>query len=156
MGDEQIGQPKLGLQVFEHVDDLCLHRHIERRDRLVTDNQVGLQRDSTGNADTLALAAGELMGEAGRRIRRQADAIEQVGHGLPTRGRCPDSGDFQRLGDQLAHAHARVEAGIGILENHLHAASEGAGLALAAFADILSIEHDAARCRLVQADDGAC
>ena len=38
--DEQIGQPELVLQVHQQVDDLRLDRHVERRDRLVADDQI--------------------------------------------------------------------------------------------------------------------
>ena len=61
VGDEQVGQPELALQPLEQVDDLGLDRHVERADRLVGDDQVGLQRERTRDADALALAARELV-----------------------------------------------------------------------------------------------
>ena len=42
VGDEQVGQPHLLLQVLKHVDDLRLDRHIQRGDRLVTDDELGV------------------------------------------------------------------------------------------------------------------
>ena len=38
--DEQVGQAELVLQVHQQVDDLRLHRHVERRHRLVADDQA--------------------------------------------------------------------------------------------------------------------
>ena len=55
--DEQEGQPALGLEILEQVEDLGLDRDVERRDRLVADDQVGIEREGAGDADALALAA---------------------------------------------------------------------------------------------------
>ena len=45
------------LQVQQQVDDLGLDRDVERRDRLVGDEQLGLDGERAGDADALALAA---------------------------------------------------------------------------------------------------
>jgi hypothetical protein len=42
VGDEEIGEAEALLQVLQQVDDLRLDRHVERGDRLVADDQVGL------------------------------------------------------------------------------------------------------------------
>ena len=42
VADEHIGQLELVLQVGEQVEDLRLHRQVERRDRLVEHQQEGL------------------------------------------------------------------------------------------------------------------
>jgi hypothetical protein len=54
--DEDIREPELVLDVFEQVDDLCLDRDVEGRDRLVGDDQLRLQRQGAGNSDALALS----------------------------------------------------------------------------------------------------
>ena len=59
VADEEIGQAQLVLQVLQQVEDLGLDRDVQRRDRLVADQQVGPQRQRPGDADALALAAGE-------------------------------------------------------------------------------------------------
>ena len=64
--DEQIGQAEALAQVLEQVDDLGLDRHVERRHRLVADDEGGIDRQGPGNGDALALAAAELMGKARR------------------------------------------------------------------------------------------
>ena len=38
--DEEIGEPELALQVGQQVEHLRLDRHVERRDRLVGDQQL--------------------------------------------------------------------------------------------------------------------
>ena len=54
--DEQVGQAELRLQIQQQVQDLGLDRDVERRDRLVGDDQRGLQRQRPRDADALALA----------------------------------------------------------------------------------------------------
>ena len=39
--DEQIGEAELLLQVLQQIEDLRLHRNVERRDRLVADDRSG-------------------------------------------------------------------------------------------------------------------
>ena len=66
------------LQVFEQVDHLRLDRHVERRHRLVADDQLGAHRQRAGDADALALAAGEFVRVAAHVVGVQADGFEQL------------------------------------------------------------------------------
>ena len=79
VADEQEGQAAPLLQLLQQQQDLRLHRDVERGDRLVGDDQLGLQRQGAGDADALALAAAELVRVAVERGRRQADFVEQGG-----------------------------------------------------------------------------
>jgi len=56
VGDEQVGQPQLLLEVVEEIQDLALDRDIERRDRFVEDHEFRVEGEGTGDADALALA----------------------------------------------------------------------------------------------------
>ena len=69
MGDEQIGQMQLFLELAEQVEDLGLNGHVERRHRLVGDDQVGGHGQSPGNGNALPLAAAELVWVAIRMFR---------------------------------------------------------------------------------------
>jgi hypothetical protein len=40
VGDEQIAEPELLLQVHQQIEDLRLNRHVERRDRFVADDEL--------------------------------------------------------------------------------------------------------------------
>ena len=64
MRDEEVREAEVALQVLEQVQDLRLDRDVERRDRLVADDEVGVDRERAGDPDALALATGELMWEA--------------------------------------------------------------------------------------------
>jgi len=78
VGDEEVRQAELVLQVLHQVDDLRLDRDVERRHRLVRDDEVGLDRQRPRNADALTLPAGELVRVAVGVIGVQADGLHQV------------------------------------------------------------------------------
>ena len=78
MGDEQVGQAEAVLQVLEQVDDAGLDRHVEGGDRLVEHEQRRLERQRPGDADPLALPAGELVREPVAVLRVETDQLEQL------------------------------------------------------------------------------
>ena len=80
--DEQIGQLQLLLQIHQQVDDLRLHRHVERRHRLVEDEERRIQRQRARQADALPLAAAELVRVALEMRRFEPDEAEQLGDAL--------------------------------------------------------------------------
>jgi hypothetical protein len=100
VGDEEVGQAELALQVLEQVDDLRLHDTSSAETGSSQTMSFGLERERAGDADALALAAGELVRVAvGRRSggrpdpRRAARARARVGGGA-----LGDAGGSQRLG----------------------------------------------------------
>ena len=94
VGDEQVGEPELVLEVLEQVDDLRLDRDVERRDRLVGDDQLRVQGQRPGDPDPLALTARELVREAVVVLGVEADPLEQ----LLDRARGPARGRRSRAG----------------------------------------------------------
>ena len=94
------------------------------------DDELRLDRQRAGDADALALPAGELVRVAVDEARVQADQRQQLLH--PRAHRLPPSPqvvDLDRLGDDVADRHARVERGVRVLEDHLHVAAHLAHLA---------------------------
>ena len=75
--DEDVGEAEPVLQVAQQIEDLRADRDIERRDRLVADDQLRLDRERAGNRDALALAAGEFMRVAAREARLEPDQPQQ-------------------------------------------------------------------------------
>ena len=77
------------LHVDEQVQDLRLYRQIERRNRLVADDELGIEDERARDGDTLALSAGELVRKPLGSRARQADAIDHLCErgcgGLPVR-----------------------------------------------------------------------
>ena len=59
VGDEEIGQTKLPLQVLEQIDDLRLHRDIQGGDGLVGQDHLRVQHQRPSDADPLPLSAAE-------------------------------------------------------------------------------------------------
>ena len=57
VGDEQVGQAQLPLELLEQVEHLGLDRDVERGHGLVAHDEVRLQHERPGDADALALAA---------------------------------------------------------------------------------------------------
>ena len=63
--DEEVGEAAPPLQVAQEVDDLALHRKVERRGRLVEQDEFRIEHQRAGDGDALALAAGEFVRESG-------------------------------------------------------------------------------------------
>ena len=78
VGDEQQCNAQSLLDFVEQFEHLRLHRHVERGNRLVRDQNIGVERQRARDRDALALAAGELMRIARDCIGRQIDQFEQV------------------------------------------------------------------------------
>ncbi len=155
VGDEQVGELELVLQLHQQVDDLRLDRDVERRHRLIADDQLGIERQRAGDADPLALAAGEFVRIGVHRLGPEAGAFEQRGDALAALGRRADVVHDQRLAHDLARRHARVQRGVGILVDHLHAPPVGQhGLGSEA-GDVLAAHLDGAVGRLEQLQERA-
>ena len=57
--------------------------------------------------------------------RRHAHLLQQFAHPRVNGGGIAEQAVFQqRLGHDVAHTPARIQAGIGVLEDHLHAAAQ--------------------------------
>ena len=86
VGDEQHREAEVRPQVLQQLQDLRLQRHVERRRRLVGQQQVRRAGERHGDHRPLALAAGELVRIVGQTAAgvRQGHALEQP-HGLVAR-----------------------------------------------------------------------
>ena len=62
VGNKQVSQLILLLQIFQKIDDLRLNAHVERGDRLVADDETGRNNERSCNTDSLALPGGECLG----------------------------------------------------------------------------------------------
>ena len=88
VADEDQRQVELGAESSEEEQDLRLGRDVEARDDLVGDDELGLERERAGDADPLALAAGNLVRVAAEKRSRQADDVEQFRRAPLAAGRC--------------------------------------------------------------------
>ncbi len=124
VADEQVGHAQAVLQVLHQVEHLGLHRHVQRADRLVGHDQLGLGDQGAGDGDALALAARKLMRVLVHVAGAQAHRVQHGGGALRHVGGAAVALRGQRLGDDAAHGLARVQRAEGVLEHHLEA---GAG-----------------------------
>ena len=131
--DEQERDVEFLLQVLQQVDDLGLDGDVERRDGLVGHQQLGVERERAGDADALTLTAGELVGVAVVVLGVETHDLEELLHARQDLLLRHDVVHRQRRADDGADGVARVERGVGVLEDHLHArggrASSRAGTA---------------------------
>jgi len=145
MADEDIGEAVTLLQVAQQIDDLGLHRHVERRGRLVQDDEPGLQDQGAGDGDPLALAAGEFMGIAEAAGGIEADLGQRLAHQLGALGGiAAQPMHLEPFGDDVLHRHAGAEGAEGILEDDLHLAPQRAQGRAAEAVDGLAGEADLA------------
>ena len=119
VGDEQDGKVELLLERIDLLQDLPLHHHVQRRGRLVHDQQLGVEGHGDGDHQPLAHAAGELVRVIPQPARVDVDYLQQL---LGTLDRLV-AGQPRVVGDQhvaelLFHAQYGVERIHGGLEHH--------------------------------------
>ena len=145
--DEEQRHAHLGLQLIEQRQDLRLDGDVQRRGRLVADQEFGLARQRHGDHGALALPARELMridvnapcglGDAG--ARQQLDGTGAC------RIRPQSFVQLKHLADLIAHRVQRVERRHRLLKNHGDAAAaQAAHLALALAQEVFAGKADGA------------
>ena len=122
MRDEQKRHAALGFQAGEQLQYLRLHGHIERRRRLVGDQQLRLVGERHGDHDALALAAGQLVRIGGEPLFRVADADlrEKFQRAGARRLFAHALMQFQDFADLVLDHMQRIERGHRLLEDHRH------------------------------------
>ncbi len=144
VADEQVGEAVLFLELAQQVDDLRLHRHVQRRGRLVQHDEARLEHQRPGDGDALALAARELVRVAVPPVRVDPDLAQRLDDPLVTLPAVADAVHDQALGDDLGDRHARAQGAVRVLEHHLHLAPERPYVARAQALDLAAVEGDGA------------
>ena len=121
MRNKQIGQAQLCLQLLQQIDDLRLNRDVQCSNGLIQHNELRVDGQRSGNPHPLTLSTGKLMGIAVNTICAQADNIQQVLNALEFFAATIQTVNGQRITDNLTDGHSRIQRGIGILIDHLHA-----------------------------------
>src|SRR5262245_12603463 len=120
VGDEQHGHAEPSLELADQLEDLRLDRHVERRGRLIRDQELGRAGERHGNHDALTLADGELVRIIPDAFLRIGD-LDQPQHLDRTIARlaaaCPlmETHGFRNL---VADGHDRVQRGHRLLKDH--------------------------------------
>ena len=139
MRHHHIGERMFLPQVGQQIKDLGLHGHIQRRGRLVQQQQARLGGQRPGNGDALALSARELVRIAKAELLPEAHVIEQLGH---TPVDLAETVQMQGLAQHLIDRMARVQRGVRVLKHHLHGLVEALEPALG---DLRAVDADLAR-----------
>ena len=153
MGDKQVGQAELVLQILQQIQDLRLHRDIKRRSRLIEDNQARLNRQRAGDANALLLAAAEFMGIAIIMLLFQANHAHEFQDALAGLTAAQLFVNPQRLAYNLPDGHASVQRGGRRLINHLDFTSQTAQFSGADMRNVLPGVQNLPARRLKQTQD---
>jgi hypothetical protein len=119
---EHHGHVALAPLLVEQVEDLRLHRDVERGGGLVGEQQLGAARQGDGDDDALAHAARQLVRELTEPALGLGDVhrAQQVDRRVAGRGPVEVGVDLERLDDLAPDAHHGVERRHRVLEDHRH------------------------------------
>ena len=92
MRDEEDAERIAALDRPQHVENLGLHRHVECGNRLVGNQQLGVERERPREADALALPATELVGVALHRDPASSSSLTRCLSSRLGTTRCVTSG----------------------------------------------------------------
>ena len=120
MGDDDDRQPEVVAEVAEQPQDVVPVAGVERADRLVAEQQLGVGGQGPGDRDPLPLAAGDLPGGAVQQRRVEADlAPARSAARRSISASVEAAADPQALADDLRDGQVRVERAERILEHQL-------------------------------------
>src|SRR6516162_4465967 len=152
VGDEQVGQAQLSLQIPQQVEDLGTDRHVKRGHGLVEHDKLRRQCQSARDGDALPLPARELVREEVCRMAGESDEIKQMQHAFTHLTHREHLVGDERLCDDRAHAHARIERGVRILEYGLDRLAVVPAFGGVESLQVPPLEADAARGRLLKSE----
>src|SRR5205823_2341957 len=155
VADEEVGEAELVLQVAHQIENLRLHRDVERRGRLVADDEFGFRGKGARNRDPLPLTAGEFVRILDAVIGVQADQAQQLADPvLDVAFALYEVERADRLGHDGIDPEARIEARIRVLKDHLDAAAQPlARVRLSGIRHRHAVDHDFARAWRQQSHD---
>ena len=109
VGDKKIRNPFFFLVILQKIDHLRLYGHIQGGNRLIADDQLRLEHQGTGNADSLPLSTGKFMCITAGMLFCQSDSFQ---HRINDLIRFVlflyDPVGKQRFCDDIAHRHTCI------------------------------------------------
>jgi hypothetical protein len=126
VGDHDQSHAVLALQPHQQVEDLLLDGDVERRGRLVGDQQLGVAGDRHGDHHALVLAARHLVRERMQPLfgLGDTDLMQQFDGAGAALGPPHAEMEAQHFLDLETDGEARIEAGHRLLEDHGHIAAD--------------------------------
>ena len=150
--------PPLAHQPVHDGQHLPLHRHVQRRGRLVGDQHLGVGHQHHGDHDALPHPARHLVRIGAHHAFGILDGhrAQHVQRGLPRLARAALRVQRPGLRDLRAHPHGGVQRELGILHHHGDvAAPDGAHPRLGQGQQVRAVEGDAAGLHLPRRADQA-
>ena len=144
MGNPDDRHPELLTQLIHQSEHLGLNGHIQRRGRLVGDEQAGIARDRNRDHHPLAHAPGKLVREVRQPAlrSRNSDTAQQFHSPLPGLPPTHPEMGAQRFLDLEAHGQNRIEGSHRILEDEPDlAASNPSQILPAELKQVPALEH---------------
>src|SRR5512143_2875724 len=120
MRDKQICESQLLLQVLKEIHHLRLNRHVKRRNRLIAYDELGVERERSRDADTLALSTREFVRIAAGVFWFEPDKFQQLGYPIAPAAPITCAMDNNRFFYNLADGQSGVERRVRILKDDLH------------------------------------
>lgn len=154
VGDEQVAEIVLLLEVEEEVEDLGLDGQVKRAGGFVADDELGPLDEGARDGDALALAAGEGGRVAEGGLRWEADLGERVVDAGLGVGLAEAVIDAEGFGERGLDGTGRVEGTVGVLEYGLDVRAESAALLRCGVGDVLAAETDVSGGGVGEAEDG--
>src|SRR5215472_18094231 len=102
------------------VENLCLNGDVERRGRLIADDEGWPQGEGARNADALPLASREAVRIPPDMPHVEADQRDEFVNHFPARLHIADLMNYQRLLNKVVYRHPRVQRPERILKNELN------------------------------------
>ena len=136
------------LQVAQQIDDLRLHRHVERAGRLVEHARISAPAPWRGRWRCAGAGRRRTRADSGPGVRIEADLLQRGGDAraalvVVELGRL----DRQAFLDDLADRHARRQRAVRVLEHDLHVFAQRAHFAAGQPVDALADVGDRALAR---------
>ena len=153
--DQQVRQTEPLLEVDEQAQDLRLDRHVQRRHRLVENDQLRVDGEGARDRDPLPLAARELVRIPGHVFAPETDEVHQLCNARGPFIRSADAVDGKPFTDQPADGHPGIERHVRVLEDDLEPPPQRSELLRRQAGDIDTVDENLARRRLVEPGDGA-
>src|SRR3990172_8203797 len=119
MGNEEVGKTLHSLEAFKQIHNLGLNGDVERRNRLVRNDEIRCNGQSPGNSNSLPLSAGKLMRVALCETSTEAHRFQELLHPQVFVPPGAQAKRLQRFADDLAHGHSGIKRRVRILKDNL-------------------------------------
>jgi hypothetical protein len=143
------------LKIVEEIQDLGLDRDIERRGRLIADDESRLHCQCAGDSDALPLPATKLVRVSIRRLLPETASFQKLFNPILKLVAGGETMHHERLTNQSADPHPRIQGPTGVLKDDLHLSAKRPKVHCRLLEDRLAIEDHFAAGRRDQSENGS-